>query len=73
MNSRHKLNSRDLYGQLTYGGVYEVEIRGTRHDNLGQYLNIIKIVKVITQGHRNPAVVKTTIQTSDRPPLKRAG
>jgi heme/copper-type cytochrome/quinol oxidase subunit 2 len=53
----HKLNSKVLFEQLMYGGVYEVQIRGTRHDNLGQYPNIIKIVKVISQGHPNPAVV----------------
>jgi len=53
----HKLNSRDLFDQLMYGGVYEVEVRGTRHDNLGVYPNIIKIVKVISQGHPTPAVV----------------
>jgi len=57
--SAHKLNSQDLYSQLMYGGVYKVEIRGTRHDTLGVYPNIIKIVKVISQGHPNPAVVIT--------------
>jgi hypothetical protein len=56
----HTLNSQDLFDQLMYGGVYEVEIRGARHDNLGQYPNIIKIVKVIAQGHPNPAVVIAT-------------
>ncbi|WP_194923179.1 hypothetical protein [Catenulispora pinisilvae] len=53
----HKLNSQVLFDQLMYGGVYQVQIRGTRHDNLGVYPNIIKIVRVITQGHPNPAVV----------------
>ena len=56
----HKLNSQALFDQLMYSGVYEVEIRGTRHDNRGQYPNIIKIVKVISQGHPNPAVVIAT-------------
>ncbi|MBS2550492.1 hypothetical protein KGQ19_26835 [Catenulispora sp. NL8] len=53
----HKLNSRVLFDQLMYGGVYQVQIRGTRHDNLAVYPNIIKIVRVIAQGHPNPAVV----------------
>ncbi|MBS2531944.1 hypothetical protein KGQ20_04090 [Catenulispora sp. NF23] len=53
----HKLNSQGLFDQLMYGGVYEVEIRGARHDSLGSYPNIIKIVRVIAPGHPNPAVV----------------
>lgn len=56
----HKMNSQVLYSQLMYGGVYEVEIRGTRHDNLGDYPNIIRIVRVISPGHPNPAVVIAT-------------
>ena len=53
----HKLNSQVLFDQLMYGGVYQVQIRGTRHDNLAVYPNIIRIVRVITPGHPNPAVV----------------
>lgn len=55
--SAHKLNSRVLFDQLMYGGAYEVETRGIRHDNLGVYPNIIRIVRVISQGHQNPALV----------------
>jgi len=53
----HKLNSKVPFDQLMYGGVYEVQVRGTRHDDLGQYPTITKILKVISQGHPNPATV----------------
>ena len=53
----HKLNSDALFGQLMYDGVYEVTVRGVRHDNLAIYPNIIAIVKTVKPGHPNPATV----------------
>ncbi|GAA2019044.1 hypothetical protein GCM10009839_14240 [Catenulispora yoronensis] len=56
----HKLNSDMLFGQLMYGGVYQVEVRGARHDNVGIFPNIIRIVTTVKPGHPSPPAVIAT-------------